>query len=1026
MAEFSWDVILRLAVSGAKGSEQELKRVGDAVDRLTKEGQLSEKQTDRLSQAIVRAGRAGSSGRKGLDAFTSGSISARYAMYDVATTALSVSAAITALGAGAIIASAQMESAFTNVERTLEPGEIAVGRLRDQLRQLSRELPLSFQDLSAIATLGNQLGIAGQNVGQFTGTVARFSAVAGVSAEETAKAFGSMTEILGVSETEYENLGSAIALVGRRSVATESEILSLTREIGQQAYSAGFSADQVVGLAGALGELRLPPERSRGALTTYFQTLNQAVAEGGDKLEAFARVIGVTSGELDSMVRNNQGVEIFQRFLNTLNSAPDNPAIAKTLETLGLSQLRVSDVFQRLSANVEVFNQNLATGEEGYRAGTELARQYALVLDDLNSKWKLFINAVMEVAAASGNSLAPALKDLLDISTNLLHNFADFANSEQGQFFLKIAGQVLAAVAAYAALRGGIALASASFLALRTASSFLGGPGLANSVVGLGKAMGILSVNTQTGAVSFNNLNKAWRGFARATVVAGLIITLINLFTDLGGTVQWVGESIRDLFGWLADVTSAIPALSNGAKQIQDWAQGVVGWSKTLPRATDAVADLEDVSGGAEAALGGLDGAMGDLGDTSDSTSAKVRTLVDYANDLASVWSRAFDIRFSGQSTLDAVTSTFQSMRDAIEESARSINRLKADIQGLQSDISIQQYFLGIAMDYGDAARVQAIQANIAKLQADLADKTKDLNDAQAANSTELQGNSSAAIKNRANLQQLVQQYQAHIQALAASGLNEEQLAAATQALQQDFVNQATQLGFNQTELGQYTQAFYDVTVAINGVPRDITVTANVDPAIQALNEFAARAAADAAAAGANYGTAFGTSAVAAVKSSLEGISPLLSTAQSGLTQFQQRLLGPLYKGQVGAGALGSRSGGGGFAGGGFTGRGGKYEPAGIVHRGEYVVKKEFVNQRTGLPYANAMGQLTRGVEGRTGYAGGGYVSGGNPFSGGISFNALGMQQLQQAVRMELSMDGQKMGQSISRGFANSTRLGSA
>ena len=38
------------------------------------------------------------------------------------------------------------------------------------------------------------------------------------------------------------------------------------------------------------------------------------------------------------------------------------------------------------------------------------------------------------------------------------------------------------------------------------------------------------------------------------------------------------------------------------------------------------------------------------------------------------------------------------------------------------------------------------------------------------------------------------------------------------------------------------------------------------------------------------------------------------------------------------------------FAEGGFTGRGGKYEAAGIVHKGEYVVPKQYVNQSTGLP----------------------------------------------------------------------------
>ena len=44
------------------------------------------------------------------------------------------------------------------------------------------------------------------------------------------------------------------------------------------------------------------------------------------------------------------------------------------------------------------------------------------------------------------------------------------------------------------------------------------------------------------------------------------------------------------------------------------------------------------------------------------------------------------------------------------------------------------------------------------------------------------------------------------------------------------------------------------------------------------------------------------------------------------------------------------------FAEGGFTGRGGKHEEAGIVHKGEYVLPKEQVNQATGLPKAGAVG----------------------------------------------------------------------
>lgn len=60
-----------------------------------------------------------------------------------------------------------------------------------------------------------------------------------------------------------------------------------------------------------------------------------------------------------------------------------------------------------------------------------------------------------------------------------------------------------------------------------------------------------------------------------------------------------------------------------------------------------------------------------------------------------------------------------------------------------------------------------------------------------------------------------------------------------------------------------------------------------------------------------------------------------------------------------------------GFDGGGFTGLGGKYTPAGIVHKGEYVLTKE-ATSRIGLDYLNYLnyGNAFRG----RGFANGGGV----------------------------------------------------
>ncbi|EPP6648671.1 phage tail tape measure protein, partial [Escherichia coli] len=101
-----------------------------------------------------------------------------------------------------------------------------------------------------------------------------------------------------------------------------------------------------------------------------------------------------------------------------------------------------------------------------------------------------------------------------------------------------------------------------------------------------------------------------------------------------------------------------------------------------------------------------------------------------------------------------------------------------------------------------------------------------------------------------------------------------------------------------------------------------------------------------------------------------------------GFTRSVLSMLTEIFLKQAMVGVVSSVAGAMGFAGGGFTGSGGKYEPAGIVHRGEFVFTKE-ATSRIGV------GNLYRLMRG---YAEGGYVGGaGSPVqmrrTEGINFN---------------------------------------
>lgn len=1075
----NWDIVVRLMTQGAKQSKDSIAEVTKAVDQLSRENKISEKTADSASQSLIRQGQAAKRASGDVRDMETSVISLRYANYDLASSMLSVSAAITAAGVGVTAAFASQESAFTNVERTADG---ALGNIRDRLIELSTTIPFSFNQLSEIATLGNQLGIGADELEAFTTTVAQFSVVTGISAEQAALAFGKLGNLLGVSAKDYDRLASSIALVGRTTAATEAQIVSVAGEIAPAAAAAGFTADQVIGLSGALASLKVPPERSRSTILQFFETLNMAVASGGDKLENFAAVVGVSASKLDQMVRSGQGQDILNRFIGNVSNS-DTIEITQALEALGLAGLRTNPTIRALAGGMELLNGAMADGKQGWTENVELQRQMAFVLDDLSTKWQLFLNAAMNAASVVGSAVAPAIGQLLDNVKQLLIGFTAFAQSDFGQRILQIAGVLLSLVAAYAALRGGIALATASMQAFVVISRALGGAGLLAGLRGLGAAfltlrgssaaaatgmaalppvMGATASASVTASRGAMILVGALKALGRATIVFGLLAAASELIFDFGGSMQWlaeVNENVTRFIGTafariafqaaqlIRQLSNIIPALSGVADQVQNFATKLLvvagtgaytkpftDWAKSLKTADKGMGDLGDTAAGVPfdqyaANAGDFANNLNNVGSGANNAAKAVRTLKDYADDLSSVMTRAFEIRFSGGSSLDKITSTFISIREATAESARNIMKLKADIQGLQSDLNIQKYFLGIAIEFKDFARAEAIQANIAKLQAELKDKTAELTTEQDKNSKTLVGNSKAAISNREQMEALIQQYQAHIVALASSGMSQADLARKTAELRAQFIQQATQLGYSRAEVEKYAKSFDDMRIIIDRVPRNVTVTANVNPALQALNEFQAKAR---ALANKTYGG--GTIKAPRFDDSSAKKQARLVALQSQLLELQKRYVIALETKGLGQSsgiltqirAIRDRINSGSYYNGGFTGRGGKYDPAGIVHRGEYVVPKEQVNQRTGLPYANAFGQLQRGASG-PGYAGGGFVRGGGGMGiGGTYYSPMGMQQMAQLFSQYLRvyLDGQVISQNSAQHYADQTTTG--
>lgn len=140
--------------------------------------------------------------------------------------------------------------------------------------------------------------------------------------------------------------------------------------------------------------------------------------------------------------------------------------------------------------------------------------------------------------------------------------------------------------------------------------------------------------------------------------------------------------------------------------------------------------------------------------------------------------------------------------------------------------------------------------------------------------------------------------------------------------------------------------------------------------------------------------------------------------AKRALKQFEDSLFNALEgKAGQGAGGLLSQFLGGkgfdlsklwggitsmfGFAEGGFTGSGGKYQPAGVVHKGEWVFTKAEV-AKMGLPFFYSLRNNIRGGRRMPGYAEGGLVGGGLAGVAERSFNPTIQNNLQLSPNLYL------------------------
>ena len=370
--------------------------------------------------------------------------STRFAAQDLRNYLTLLAAGFTSLSVASVAAAASQERAFADVARTtqLSAQSAEMRALSNTYKDLSTQISTTYEDLSQIGSLGAQMGISADKLGDFTHAVAGFTTITGTNIDSATEAFGRFFEMVDNAGVEadhsgqrYMNFASQVAELGAKSVATESEILTMANSIAASAASAGIGQDAILAYATALSSLGIKQEWARGSLQRIFGSVNDAVAEAGEGMDKFATVLGMTTAEAENLWRTDPST-FFNNLLTSLNNVTDSVERWTVIKNLGFKNTRDIQLLQRLSLNIDLVNESFKNSADAARNTEFLDSSLETLnatLTETIARWK---NSLANLGASLGGPFLGVVKKILDGLIVIQNALSHIGDNAFGRVFL--------------------------------------------------------------------------------------------------------------------------------------------------------------------------------------------------------------------------------------------------------------------------------------------------------------------------------------------------------------------------------------------------------------------------------------------------------------------------------------------------------------------------------------------------------------------------------------------------------------
>lgn len=323
---------------------------------------------------------------------------------------LATRAALAAAGglAAVVTTAASFEQAWAGVEKTTGVAGVASERLRRQFEDMAKAMPVAFEQLAGIGEAGGALGIATEDLDEFTDVVARLSVSTNLSADSAATALGQLANVLHMTSDEFRPFADSLVALGNAGASTEDQIVEIAARFAAAAKSAGLANTDILALASTVASSGIEVEAGGSSLSRLFNNVATNIGTANAKATAFADALGLSLAEFRAAWEHD-ALATFQDLLVVLNDL-DQFEAAKLLKDIGVTNSRDVNTLRLLAQGYERLEADMDTSRE---AQGDLNRESQKFFDTTQGKWEILKNNVRAAADTIGGHLLPVVNEAM-------------------------------------------------------------------------------------------------------------------------------------------------------------------------------------------------------------------------------------------------------------------------------------------------------------------------------------------------------------------------------------------------------------------------------------------------------------------------------------------------------------------------------------------------------------------------------------------------------------------------------------